>query len=308
MDSEYSERHAGAYTKLTASRGRLLGEKGGGFQHRFLSAVKSPDSFIEFMDDEVPPNPGESVAIFKQPLTEQSFKEMTADQEEAAFAAWSNVPPRVTCRVAFWAEVTIQHIKAGIIQEAFWLAANGGRNESGEERIDRALQTEGADGAKLMDDCVRTILRRMSGLPSARGNRSVFVNPSFGRAWWRERLVNRVAARDGSESKRALSNVVRYNQEYWERLVSMIVSRGSVLGSVEVQDAFVNALAKHLRTQQNSPLRHANSLQPVLRRFSNIAASRELGVLEFAEIGEVAETLLGQVAETENRRRSTSQT
>lgn len=307
MDSEYSERHAGAYTKFTASRGRLLGEKGGGFQHRFLSAVKSPDSFVEFMDDEVSASKqGQKVAVFDQPLTEQSFKEMTADQEEAAFAAWSGVPPRVACRVAFWAEVTIQHIRAGVIQEAFWLAANGGRNESGEERIDRALQKEGEDGARLMDDCVRTVLRRMSGLPSARGNRSVFVNPSFGRAWWRERLVNRIASRDGSESKRALSNAVRSNQEYWERLVSMIVSRGSVLGSVDVQDAFVNALAKHLRAHKDSPLRHANSLQPVLRRFSNIAASRELGVLDFAEVGEIAETLLNQVAETGRRSRSTS--
>lgn len=305
-DSEYAERPEGAYTAFTASRGRLLGEKGGQFQHQFLSAAKSPDSFVEFMDEEVgTPKPGKQVATFNQPLTEQSFKEMTADQEEAAFAAWRSVPPRVTCRVAFWAEVTIQHIKAGVIQEAFWLAANGGRTESGEERIDRALQTEGADRAKLMDECARTILRRVSGLPTVRGNRSVFVNPSFGRAWWRERLVNRIAARDGSESKRALSNVVRYNQEYWERLVSMIVSRGSVLGSVDVQDAFVNALAKHLQAQRKSPLRQANSLPPVLRRFSNIAASRELGALEFAEIGELAERLFSQVAETESRSRST---
>ena len=297
MDSEYSERQEGAYTAFTASRGRLLGEKGGPFQHRFLIAAKRPGSFVEFMDDEVgAPKAGEKVAMFNQPLTEQSFKEMTADQEEAAFAAWSTVPPRVTCRVAFWAEVTIQHIKAGVIQEAFWLAANGGRNESGEERIDRALQKEGEGGVQLMDDCVRTILRRMSGLPSVRGNRSVFVDPSFGRAWWRERLVNRIAGRDGSESKRALSNVVRSNKEYWEKLVSMIVSRGSVLGSVDVQDAFVNALAKHLHAQKDSPLRYANSLQSVLRRFSNIAASRELGALEFAEVGEIAEKMLSQVA------------
>ena len=306
VDSEYAERQEGAYTAFTAPRGRLLVEKGGQFQHQFLSAAKSPDSFVEFMDEEVGTKPGKEMPVFNQPLTEQSFKEMTADQEEAAFAAWRNVPPRVTCRAAFWAEVTIQHIKAGVIQEAFWLAANGRRNESGEERIDRAMQTEGATGAKLMDECVRTILRRMSGLPSVRGNRSVFVNPSFGRAWWRERLVSRVASRDGSESKRALSNVVRSGQEYWEKLVSMIVSRGSVLGSVDVQDALVNALAKHLQTQKKSPLRQANSLQAFLRRFSNIAASRELGVLEFAEIGELAERLFGQVAETESRSRSTS--
>ena len=80
----------------------------------------------------------------------------------------------------------------------------------------------------------------------------------------------------------------------------LIVSRGSVLGSVDVQDAFINALAQHVRVQPDSPLRSANSLKPLLRRFSNIAASRELGVLEFTEIGEVAETLISQIADTES--------
>ena len=297
---DYAEREEGAYTAFTALRGRLLGEKGGEYQREFLSVAKDAASFIEFMDDEVPMTKGKQVTVFKYPLTEQSFKDMTADQEQAAFACWQDVSPRVACRVSFWAEVTIQHLKAGVVREAFWLAANGGRNESGEERIDRALQAEDDEGAKLVDDCVRTILRRMSGLPSARGNRSVFVNPSFGRAWWRERLVDRMAARDGSESRTALSNVVRASQQYWENLVMLIVSRSSVLGSVDVQDAFIGALAKHLRTDKGSPLWSANSLKPLLRRFSNIAASRELGVLEFAEIGSIAETLIAQVAEAES--------
>lgn len=299
MESEYVERDEGAYTAFTSLRGRLLGQKGGPFQRQFLEAAKSPDSFVGFIDEEVETKEGTQVTIFKRPLTEQSLKDMTADQEEAAFMAWKKVPPRVACRVSFWAEVTIQHIKAGVIQEASWLAANGGRNESGEERIDRAMQMEGEAGSKLVDDCVRTILRRMSGLPAARGNRSVFVNPSFGRAWWRERLVDRIAARDGCENKRALSNVVRSSQQYWENLVMLIVSRGSVLGSVDVQDAFINALAKHLRVQADSPLHSANSLKPLLRRFSNVAASRELGVLEFPEIVNLADTLIGQIAETE---------
>lgn len=296
---EYAEREEGQYTAFTALRGRLLGEKGGRFQRQFLDAAKDVGAFVEFMDDHVGVRSGEPVGVFKAPLTEQSFKDMTAGQEEAAFSLWDGVPPRVACRVSFWAEVTIQHLKAGVIQQAYWLAANGGRNESGEERIDRALQSEGIQGAKLADDCVRTILRRMSGLPSARGNRSVFVNPSFGRAWWRERLVRRVAGREGNESKRAISNVVRSSQQYWENLVMMIVSRGSVLGSVDVQDAFIDALAEHLRVDGGSPLKAANSLRSAMRRLSNVAASRELGVWQFSEIGELMRELLAHVAVAE---------
>ena len=293
----YAEREEASYTSFTALRGRLLGEKGGEFQRDFLTAAKKPETFVEFMDAEVTVVDGMAVKAMPKPLTEQSFKEMTSDQEESAYELWQAVPPRVACRASFWAEVTIRHIREGVIEEEYWLAANGGRNESGEERIDRALADVG-DSRKRMDDCVRTILRRMSGLPTARGNRSVFSDGSFGRAWWRGRLVARIAARHGAEPKSALSSVVRTNQEYWENLIMMIVSRGSVLGAIVVQDAFINGLATHLRCTPQSPLRNASSLRVTLRRLSNLAAARELGVLTFAELGEVVTTLLDRVADS----------
>ncbi|MDE0442636.1 MAG: hypothetical protein OXL38_11000 [Gammaproteobacteria bacterium] len=293
----FAEREEAAYTSFTALRGRLLGEKGGEFQRDFLTAAKKPEAFVEFMDAEVTAVDGKAIKTMPKPLTEQSFKEMTSDQEESAYELWRAVPPRVACRASFWAEVTLQHIREGVIEDAYWLAANGGRNESGDERIDRAL-ADLEDGRKTMDDCVRTILRRMSGLPTARGNRSVFSDGSFGRAWWRGRLVARIAERCGAEPKPALSAVVRTNQEYWENLVMMIVSRGSVLGAIVVQDAFVNGLAKHLRSTPRSPLRNANSLRVALRRLSNLAAARELGVLTFTELGELVTTLLDRVADS----------
>ena len=286
------------YTRFTATGGPLLGDKGGEFQRDFLTAAQSPSAFVEFMDEHVPTVAGVDVPLLGASLTEQSFKEMTVDQEQDAYDTWRNLPPRVACTVSFWANVTLRHIEAGILEEAYWLAANGGRNESGEERIDRALAAPSEPGNKLMDDCTRTILRRMSGLPSVRGNRSVFVNPSFARAWWRERLIARIAARKGVEDSRSLRNVVRNSQDYWERLTMMIVSRSSVLGSVDVQDAFVNGLAKHLKGTPGSPLKSVSSLTIALRRFSNVAASRELGVLEFEEISAIVDGLLHRVAET----------
>ena len=296
-ETGYAERDEAAYTSFTALRGRLLGEKGGRFQRNFLMAAKTSDNFVALMDKEVATVEGRAVVLFTKPITEQSFKEMTVDQEQTVYALWRDVPPRIACRVSFWAEVTLQHLREGVMEEAYWLAANGGRNESGEERIDRALAESGERGNKMVDDCVRTILRRMSGLPAARGNRSVFVNCSFGRAWWRERLVARIIDEhpDGEE-RTALLNVVRASQQYWENLVTMIVSRGSVFGSSKVQDALVNGLAAHLRVDPASPLRNATALAKVLRRFSNIAASRELGILAFEEICGVVDALLKQIS------------
>ena len=297
--TDFAERDDSAYTLLHRS---LLDEKGGSLQLRFLEATKSRNAFIEFVNERAKATDGVRVKPFDGALTEQSLKELPIRSEQAMYDAWSNLPPRVACRTSFWANVTLLHIESGAIQEAWWLAANGGRNESGEERIDRALGqlTKGRDGAqKVVDDCVRTVLRRMSGLPAARGNRSVYVDCPFARAWWRERLIKRVLDRDGSASGKALRDVVRCSQTYWERLVTMIVSRGSVFGSVDVQDAFINSMAKHFEATPNTLLKTANALTLSLRRLSNIAAARELGVLEFEEIGTIVDDLLLRVAHSE---------
>lgn len=289
----YAERDSEAYTRL---QHRLIRDKGSRIQLDFLEAARDKRSFLEFMDShDVVTTDGRMVEPFGGVLTEQSFKELTEGQERTAWEKWAYVPPRTACRTSFWAEVTLRHVEAGSIEEPYWLAANGGKNESGEERIDRALAEKGEKRAKLMDDCVRTVFRRMSGLPVERANRSVFVNPSFGRAWWRERLVARISRREGVEDRTTLLNVVRCSQEYWERLVAMIVSRGSVFGSEDVQDAFVNSMAKHFKAVPGTPLKNTKPLTYALRRFSNIAASRELGVLDFDEIGEIADTLLAGV-------------
>ena len=296
----FAERDDSAYTLLHRN---LLAEKGGALQRRFLTALKDRETFLGFMDEQAQPTSGEAVERFTGALTEQSFKELPAASERAICEIWSNVPARVACRTSFWAEITLQHLKSGVLEQAWWLAANGGKNEAGEERIDRvlgALQSkEDNGGRKRADDCVRTALRRMGGLPAARGNRSVYVDCSFGRAWWRERLIKRILGRQGVESRRALLDVVRCSQAYWENLVTMIVSRGSVFGSVNVQDAFINSMAKHFQAVPDTPLKTANTLTISLRRLSNIAAARELGVLEFEEIGIIVDDLLNRVARSE---------
>ena len=277
---------------LTSLHNRLLKSKGGEEQIEFLHVVKDSEAFVEYVDQHVGSTGGHAADLFPGPMTEQSFREMTQDQEKTAYATWVDVLPRVACRVSFWGKITLEHVRAERIQDSSWLAMNGGRNESGEERIDYALANDGEQRARLIDDCVRTVIRRMSGLPAARGNRSVFVNPTFGRAWWRERIVGRITQREGVESREAILAVVRMNQQYWENLVTMIVSRGSVFGSVDVQDALINSLARRINEGDNSPLRSASTLMKAMRRISNIAASREMGVLGFEEIGEIMDDVL----------------
>ena len=279
--------------QLSGFHRKLLKEKGGADQKTFLDAAKDSEAFVEYFRENVPVGDGEPIQKFTGPLTEQSFKEMPANLEEIAYGLWSDVPPRIACRISFWGEVTLRHIEDGPIRESSWLAMNGGTAETGEERIDLALGESNDDRRnRLIDDCVRTVIRRMSGLPMARGRRSVFINPSFGRAWWRERIVNRITQREGTRDRSALLDTVRMNQQYWENLVIMMVSQGSVYGSSVVQDAFINSLAGIIQDEINTPIRNASTARQAMRRFSNIAASREVGALEFDEISEIVDELL----------------
>ena len=175
---------------------QFLKSKGGQLQREFLESVKDSEDFVSFLADRVDVNEGDTLPVFDGPLTESAFKEPTPDQERRMYELWHDAPPITACRVSFWASVTLEHVRDGKITQASWLAANGGITETGEERIDRAFSLSGEEGDKAIDDCVRTVFRRMSGLPSARGNRSVFVNPTFGRSWWRERIVDRISQRD----------------------------------------------------------------------------------------------------------------
>ena len=108
------------------------------------------------------------------------------------YSSWSYVAPALACRSTFWAAVTLNHVRHGLIDSAF-LAANGGNLPGGAERIDFALNDRSNSGPQRVDNCVRTVLRRLGGLPEVRGNRSVYVDCPFARAWWRERMIEQAS-------------------------------------------------------------------------------------------------------------------
>ena len=288
-EGSYAEVEATAYARL---RKGLLREKGGERQRRFLTAARARDAFLDFIRLEAPVMAGTSLPVYEEDFTEESYKDPPTDVEEDLHAAWRVLTPRVACRATLWAAVTIRHIEHGRLQPSY-LAGNGGGGAvaTGAQRIDYVLAR---DDPKPIDDCVRTIIRNLSGLPEARGNRSVYVDCPFARAWWRQRLITRVRGRGDSVSKSSVGYVVRLNKGYWERLTTLIVSRNSVFGSSVVQDALVAALARFLENEPESPLRTQQHLGAALRRMSAVTAGRELGVLEFEELMELAGGLLAE--------------
>ena len=162
--------------------------------------------------------------------------------------------------------------------------------ESGAERIDIALYETGEAANKMIDGCVRTVLRKLGGIREARGARTVYVDCPFARAWWREYLVQQIAGRDDD-----LANDVRFvfhiSQTYWEKIVDRIVSRNSTFGSIEVRNALLRRLAELLRDSASSMGRTSN----LIRACRQVAAQqgvRELSVLSNHELDQVLDQIL----------------
>ena len=277
--------------------------KGTDVQREFLETVRDSSVFLNYLKNAVRLNGDTDLEPLTDRMSEAEFKDPPSDTEQRLFSAWSNLTPRIACRTTFWSRVTCRQIENGRIESSF-LAANGGTQASGSERLDAALRATDADAPKLLDSCVRTVLRRLGGLPD-RGNRSVYVNCPLARAWWRERLISQASSGD-SGIEDTVRPVVRVSQQYWENLVTFVVSRNSVFGSPSVRNVFIRTLGKELSTDPNSPLRNATELTRACRTLSAIQASRELSIMPPADVEAIMLELVEKSAKDAQRRKATN--
>lgn len=291
----YAEFDEIEYAKLRRSLIRKSA-RGSAAQRTFLEAVRDTAAFLSYLDDSVRVLDGDDLVPLAERMSEAEFGNPPSDTERRLFEGWRELTPRIACHSAFWARVTQRHIEEGRIESSF-LAANGGGTVSGAQRIDASLRATGDNAASMLDGCVRTVLRRLGGLPEARGNRSVYVNCPLARAWWRERLVAEVATADGEGLEWEIRAVVHpESQQYWEELVTFVVSRNSVFGSAKVRNILISTLARAVADDSGSQLRTAEVLKRVCRTVSSIQASRELSVLHADDITKVMSTVIGEYA------------
>lgn len=167
--------------KFASVRKRLIREKGDQFQKTFLEAAREKKTFGDWVEEHLPVSDDGAPELPRctEKITREEFREPPPDVERMVFDSWTGLMPREACRASFWGWVTASHIREDII-EPHDLALNGQPGVSGAGRIMDALES---DDPKRIDDVVRTILRRFSGLPEARGGlRSVSVDCTFSRA------------------------------------------------------------------------------------------------------------------------------
>lgn len=266
--------------KYTTLRRSLLREKGSPLQRELLEQTIESGGFVRFLNDLVPMDEGESLPSVPEAMTENEFKEPPSDTESAIYECYKAVSPAIACRPTFWGAVTLSNIMSHHL-EATFLACNGGSLPSGRARIEYALR-RGND--KEIDSCVRTILRRLSGLPEARGNRSVYVDCPIARAWWREYLCNKICETTSMDRAEVLG-VLRISQQYWEEVVSLMVSRNSVLGDRRLRDVLVAQLAMIKSEAPDNEVLRSKCLRTLCRLLGIRGAWQEYSALSMEELG-----------------------
>ena len=266
------------YTNL---RKTLLRAKGSDVQHDFLEDVRDTSAFLRRMSA-IPTVGSTTAAVTPEPLTESEFKEPPSTTERALYETWSTLPPATACRSTFWAHVTLDHIRQGRIQSSY-LAANGGTQAGGLERIDHVLADSTAQGPQLIDRCVRTVLRRLGGLPEVRGGRSVYVDCPFARAWWRERWIEHASHGDQRLATH-LRTVVRTSQTYWEKFIDRVVFRNSTFGADNLRSSFLRSVARFVQDNPESKLLRPDGMQRLCRRATTYQGCQELSILDDEEL------------------------
>ena len=277
-------------TDYSALRKRLIAEKGSHYQREFLEKLKDSKGFIEWFYEKVGIEEGEGkISLTSDDLSDQlsehEFKEPPKQAEEMLFEKWGSIiTPAQACRSTFWGYVTLRHIEEGKI-ESYYLAANGGTLPGGLERIDKALKS---DDATSMDPVVRQAIRRISGLPEARGNRTVYVDCPFGRAWWRCYMAKNVCDEIPAANSKKVMEVLRINQTYWEKLINSVVSKNSVFGGANIRAALIWAISEKIDNKE-SPLLSADNVDKIIKKIGVRLAWQELAIFPPEELRQLFE-------------------
>lgn len=281
-DSHYTELRKDLLNNSTA-------DKNAEFQKEFLEKLKNSAVFCSWFRGLVQSTEGEQFPVSEEVLTEHEYKDPPQDTEARLYVSWRDLPVAVACRSAFWGEVTLSHIENGKIKSSY-LAASLGNGLGGLKRIERALIDDDADA---INNCVLTALRRLGGLQEKRGNRSVYVDCPFGKAWWRKRLCEEiqveVSGLSADYSYDEIMRIFRISQGYWENLIMMLVSRNSIVGDKKARDALVLTLIDLKEEDSTQDIFQAKSLMKLCRVLGVRAAWQEYGVMEIDELKTVFE-------------------
>jgi len=261
------------------------GERGSAKQQEFLATVaEDPNGFCEEvrswgLSGEKPH------AVFETKLTEKEFKNPPWETETVIFNTWSDLSENMASRPGFWARVTIELTEQKLIQSSY-LASPSNKTNSGLSRLKEVLHS---GNAKDIDSCVRAVFRRMGGIITDRGARTVYLDCPIAKAWWRRHY--------SIEAHKHFRNipVERYSETLcdsglWETLVQAMVSRLTVIGDHNIRPALLTELAENVERGVNMKRQEIKTLLDAVGQRTAVQA---LGALSPKQVhGVLKEELL----------------
>lgn len=198
-------------------------------QREFKAAVEGgPPVLASYLRERIGIEAGASIdaPVLARTPNASEFRDSCLAFEVETFEAWRTLTPRLTSQPLYW---TLCYVK--------WL-------ESGQidDRLSEALlaQTQGGAPESDPEKATRNALRRIGGLPSARGKVSVFSDSSMGRAWWRGFIADEVAEHSHGELDASTAHeILHASNQAWETLVGRAVKSLTVINHPAARAAIV---------------------------------------------------------------------
>lgn len=173
---------------------KLLSNKGSEEQIKFLQSCRDgKDVFLQYLSNNIFNEEGVIISgkgvFFNHKFTESEFRFPPIDTQQIIWDAFQNIPKQNMGSCGFWGSVIVDMIKHDCITPDYLASNVNGVNETGVYMLDSAIDS---DDNKMIDDCVRRVLRSM-GNSAPRGKRIIFNDFYLGRAYWRWSWSNKMS-------------------------------------------------------------------------------------------------------------------
>ena len=209
-----------------------------------------------------------------QPLTTHEISNPPLRTEQDNFNILKDLPPRLAALPSFWTSYQVEMVRRGLIDSADLATNISSSTETGRSRLQKAIRRS---KTTLLDNCTRTILRQLGGLPEERGNVSVFVDCRLSRSWWRGHISYQVAD-DIKVDVEAVWTFLRLATAPWDELQQYTVRRLTVVGDRNVRSAIVARLMEAGLEDESTKDRRKRT-QAFLAKVGARCAYQSLGTL-----------------------------
>lgn len=180
-----------------------------------------------------------------RPLTGQEVSDPPLSTERGNFDLLRNLPPRLAALPSFWTSYQVEMVRRGLIDPADLARRPGGTSQTGRAILQKAIRQKAArrksKKKNLLDQCIRTILRQLGGLPEERGYVTVFMDCRLSRSWWRGHISHQVAEDIGLDVE-SVWEFLRLPDGAWDQLAQYSVKKLTVVGDRNIRSALIARL------------------------------------------------------------------